>query len=221
MFEITNINGNYADFVIAKRFIDCSSVTREDFINAVIEDGKSAIKSYNKNAVSRITELSIKRNSEYVAKSRERIISQAISYAERKWKTEKRRNQHVQEVITDLDNKVNNYVPIVQGIGFFDFNGDCETTMGINSLCILNEKDFDNPERIGKCYDILVNTIYFKKAIGWEFTYNGDSDTYRSAFRPQIKLLFDTTITEDVKKSQESLINAVSDFYENTKYCGD
>lgn len=221
MFEITNNNGYYADFVIAKRFIDCSSVTREDFINAVIEDGKTAIKSYNENAIPRITEYAIKRNAEYVAKSREQIISQAISYAERKWKTEKRRNQYVQEVITELDNKGNNYVPNVQGIGFFDFNGNCGTTIGINSLCILKETDFDNPERIGKCYDILINTIYFRNAIGWEFTYNGNSDTYGSCFRPQIKLLFDNTTTEDVKKSQETLNNTVSNFYKNTNYLGD
>lgn len=222
MFEITNNTGTYADFVIAKRFINCANITRKEFINALITDAKEAIKSYNDNVYSRAIEIFNNTHTEYVNKEREKVITKAIAFANKTWKTEKRRNKYIEDELSKFNAKYEKpYIPTIPALGFFDMNGDCGTTIGNRNKCILYEEAFNYPDAIGECYDILVNRNYFKKAIGWQFKYKGRTNTYTSSFRPTIELLFNEETTKEIEAAQDSLNNSVDNFYKNSKYFGD
>lgn len=213
MFEIININGRYSDFVIARRSINCATITREEFIEALIADAKDAIKSYNDNAVPVEKEFLNKRHADYAKKERENIISKATAFANAKWKTEKRRNQYIENAISEFDAKNEKFTPLISNLGFFDMDGNCGTTMYVNNKCILDESSFNYPERIGICYDTLLNTNYFKKAIGWQFKYCGTTYSYTATFRPVIELLFDEETSKEIKKMQDLQGGSVNRYY--------
>lgn len=213
MFEITNINGRYADFVIARRSINCATVTREEFIEALIADAKDAIKSYNDNAIPVEKEFLNNCHAESVKKEREIIISKATAFANAKWKTEKKRNQYIEDAISEFDAKNAKFTPLISNLGFFDMDGNCGMSLYVNNNCILDESSFNYPERIGRCYDTLLNTNYFKKAIGWQFKYRGSSDSYTATFRPVIELLFDEETSKEIKKMQDLQGESVNRYY--------
>lgn len=215
MFEITNINGKYADFVIAKRSINCATITREEFIEALIADAKDAIKSYNDNAVPVEKEFLNNLHAESVKKEREIIISKATAFANAKWKTEKKRNQYIEDAISEFDAKNEKYTPRISNLGFFDMDGNCGMSMYVNNNCILDESSFNYPERIGMCYDTLLKTSYFKKAIGWQFKYRGTTYSYTATFRPVIELLFDEETSKEIKKMQDIQDELVNKRYDD------
>lgn len=220
MFEIVNTCDNYSTVILAKRSIDCSIITKEEFIAALTEDINAAVASFNEVSVPKQIEYLTKRNKENIEAKRAVTITRAIAYAEKKWKTEKRRNQYINDVIADLESRISNYEPHPSGLDFFDMNGNCDTTMGISSNCIISVNRFNN-ESLGRCYDTLLDTCYFKKAIGWQFEYEANNLTYGSSFRPSIKLLFDGETTNEITKSKNSLNKAVFNFYKNTDCPGD
>ena len=213
MFEITNNNGRYADFVIARRSINCATITREEFIEALIADAEEAIKSYNDNAVPVEKEFLNKRHAESVKKGRENIISKATAFANAKGKTEKKRNQYIENAISEFDAKNEKFTPLISNLGFFDMDGNCGMSMYVNNNCILDESSFNYPERIGRCYDTLLNTNYFKKAIGWQFKYRGTTYSYTATFRPVIELLFDEETSKEIKKMQDLQGESINKYY--------
>lgn len=215
MFEITNINGRYADFIIARRSINCATITREEFIEALIADAKDAFKSYNDNAVPVEKDFLNNRHAESVKKEREIIISKATAFANAKWKTEKKRNQYIENAISEFDAKNEKYTPRISNLGFFDMDGNCGMSMYVNNNCILDESSFNYPERIGMCYDTLLKTNYFKKAIGWQFKYRGTTYSYTATFRPVIELLFDEETSKEIKKMQDMQDELVNKRYDD------
>lgn len=220
MFEISNIRCNYADFTLSTRSVDCSTITREDFIKMLMADIKEADATYKEISIPRQIEIGRARYAENVEKNRKRTLERAEKYAISKWKTEKRRNQHMQEVIAKLESDVKEYKPMISDLSFLDFNGNCGTTMGINCNCVISLKELSD-ERLGICFDSLLKTKYFRMASGWLIGYEGDAESYRSCFRPYIKLTFDEKTTKEVKEAQDSLTRSVMNFYANTNYWGD
>lgn len=102
---------------------------------------------------------------------------------------------------------------------FFDFKVE-PGSIGISDNCIIS---IDNLtfDKLKKCFEAIKDNRYFKKATGWKLTYEAQDNSYRTCFRPQIKLIVDAETAAQMKKDEEDLTAAVHKFYENTTYFSD
>lgn len=220
MFEISkNQSSNYVNIVLARSFVTCENLSFEEFKSLIKIDMDEAIKSYKYNSIPKQYQIAKERYFKNMNDRKEKIIADEMKYAEKKWKTEKRRNKHMEEVMKRFEELPNDFRTYIYGLEYFDFDGNCGTENYINASCII-KKDSDD-EALENCFSVLKESKYFDKAIGWEFIYEGDAETYRSCFRPSVKLLFDIATEKEIHKSKESLSNAIDDFYKNTNYYGD
>ena len=127
-------------------------------------------------------------------------------FAEKKWKTEAKRNAYVEQEMTK-------YVPRTfkfYGITYFDFHVEPWSNCLSNTFSI----DKVTTDILGKCYDEIKENKYFKNAIGWIL-----EDHHYS--RPQIKLILPEEYEKMWKTDMENLGKAIGEFYKNTKYFGD
>lgn len=198
--------------LVRRENVKCSSLSKEKFVKMILEDLHNAIEEYGKI----IKPLNDERLKTYI----ERDIKQAEAYAEKKWKTQKKRDEYVENAKKNAETKkwyLDDYKRI-----FFDFKPD-KGNMGIAQECILNVKT--DEKQLEKCYEEIKNSKYFKKATGWAFKYeshgiNKEKPGYYS-FRPYVDLLLDETSREEQKRDAETLAQAVKDFYANSNYWGD
>ena len=220
MFEIKNQDKMYSTFVIGRRYINCAELNVNDFITFIKNDINDAINTY--------ATVSIPKAIEYLTKiynaSRDaicaRVKNDAIKFANKKWKTEKKRMAYIEQAVKEINDKYENYNPNVDNISFFDFDPYCGTHMGISSCCILHLNNLTD-EQLINCFNELKKSPYFNKAIGWEFEYDGHTNNYMYSFRPSINLIFNKEETKEINKKAENLFNAVNNFYSNSNYWGD
>lgn len=230
MFEVKNHNTQYTDVVVARRNVDCSSLTANEFVKMIVSDMSEAVNSFNENALPHIKEYRIKRNTDYYNGLREKRIAGEKEYAERKWKTEKRRQDYYDTVVAfelaQMERRYigDNVINDSDKLSFFDFDGNCGTKMSIACACSLSVKDVIDNENAAhiliRCFNALKESKYFDKAIGWEFVYNAD-ESWQSSGRPKIALIFDENTTKEIKNGQNELNGAVREFYAHSTYFGD
>lgn len=184
------------------RNVNCSSITKEDFIKFMMEDLHNSKEEYH-NLHFQDEKAKFEDREAYFKES---IKKRARTFAEKKWKTEAKRNAYVEREMAK-------YVPGIfkfHEIEYFDF--DVEPWSNYTSYTF--SIDTVTTEQLSKCYDEVKENKYFKNATGWIL-----EDNYH--FRPQIKLI----LPEEYKKMWETdvknLEKAISEFYKNTTYFGD
>ena len=217
MVQILNINSSYPTVVLTSVKMDCSSITEAEFIDTTKKCLVEANKEYKYLVVPKCKEFI----TEQYMKGLEFSTKKAKTYAENKWKTEKRRTQYIESVKTNLKNKYDDELANLENISidFFDFDGNCGTISGIDSNCIIRNGVTD--EQLKACFYALQITRYFKEAIGLEFKYDAYPRTYTHAFRPRIELVLPEEIKKIAAKERKNLENCISSFYTSNKYMSD
>lgn len=212
--EFERIKTEYREYgvvtLVRREDIDCSTISKEDFIKLMGEDLHNAIEEYG-NIVKPLNDERLK---QYI----ENDINQAIKFAEKKYKSQKKRDEYIENARKNTESK-KYYLDDYKRI-FFDLKPE-KGDMGISQNCVLNIKT--DEDQLGKCYDEIKNSNYFKKAKGWAFKYesgNKEKISYYS-FRPYIDLLLDENSKAEQKRDAEKLAKSVQDFYANSNYWGD
>ena len=213
--ELELIKTEYREYgvvtLVRREDIDCANISKEDFVKFIGEDLKTAVDEYCKIA----QPINDQRKKELV----ERDVEAAIKFAEKKWKTAKKRNEYIENARKNSEAK-KWWLDDPKRI-FFDFKPD-KGDMGINDVCILRGEG-TNEQQLEKCYEEVKDSKYFKKATGWAFKYESRQkdkiSTY--AFRPYVDLLLDESTRAEQKRDEEKLANAIQSFYSNSDYWGD
>lgn len=221
---VFEVNGS--NVTLVTRTVSCGSLSREDFIAMVMEDMQAAEKQYAEVVVTKMIENGLKNINDAHDSKLTKATERAQAFAESKWKTERYRKAYVLKSIANFleteQAQIDRVKNMKEKLGFFDFDPNCGTHQGINCRCILNT-DADDAE-VSACFDVMQNSEYFKAATGWELTYMKSDLSFRSGFRPRIKLILPIEIQEEATKSAESLARAISNYYASKKsgeYCGD
>ena len=163
-------------------------------------------------------------NNEYVKETLEKAEKWATEYAEKKWKTEKRRAQYVYEYMAKKAAELNSRTaPEFRQLSFVDF----DVNPGRNSLsgnCCLSK--FTDEELI-RCWEEIKDNEYFKSATHLSIGYL-DSDTkWRTyydglcGFRPQVYMTMPEDMDKKFHDEAEALAEDISRFYANCHYAGD
>ncbi len=217
MVKILNVNSSYPTVVLTSVGMNCSSITEDEFIDTIKKCLAEASKEYKELVVPKYKEFITE---QYVG-NLEFSLNRAKTYAGNKWKTEKRRNQYIEEVKANIKKDYDNRLSKLENISidFFDFDGNCGTINGINSNCIIRNNVTD--KQLKACFNTLQTTRYFNKAIGLEFKYDANPKTYTYSFRPSIELVLPEKVEKVAVKERENLEKCISSFYSSNKYIGD
>lgn len=205
---------DYRTITLTSRNINCSTITAEEFIQAMFSDFLEAEEKYN--------DLYIPEWEAYKVKSfNDRMVcvrNWATKIAEKKWKTEKKRTVFIEKEVEKArkEYKINSFYC---DLSFFDFKVN-PGEMGISDDCCISYKEL-TPIKLRRCYEAVKDNKYFKKATGWKLTYEASNNSYRTSFRPQIKLIVDHNTAAQMKKDADNLTVSVNKFYKGCTYWGD
>jgi len=189
--------------LITRENIKCSELTKEQFVTMMMEDLKnSVIKS--EEIFRPELEAQYYHNQE---QHREYVEKRAWEFANRKWKTEKRRLKYVEDELAKLTSTPYTFRPV----SYFDFKLNPHENY-ISGSCCLNVDSSE--EKLERCYDMIKDNKYFLSATGWELI-------EERSFRPQIKLIMPDEMNEMYRKEEEGLAEAISRFYAGSNYWGD
>lgn len=190
---------------LVTRSTKCSDLTPETFAKYMMEDMVEAKKQYDNIWYDAEYALYLKN----LENAKSWAIKVATKYAEKHWKTEKKRNEYIQKY---LEKNLKHYEFKYHSISYFDFDVR-PWDNGISGNCILS---YDNmtKEAMIRCFNEIKDNKYFKGATGWVL-----EDNYRS--RPQIKLILDDKLAKEFKEDKENLAKAIADFYRGCTYFGD
>ena len=197
--------------LVRRENVDCANISKEDFVKFIGEDLKNAVDEYAK-IVKPI-------NDQHKKDLIERDVKAAIKFAEKKWKTQKKRDEYIENARKNAEAK-KWYLDDPNRI-FFDFKPD-KGKQGISDVCILRGEG-TNDKQLERCYDELQESKYFKRGTGWAFKYESSSkdkiSTY--SFRPYVDLLLNESDKAEQQRDEENLAASIKAFYANSNYWGD
>ena len=205
---------DYRTITLTSRNINCSTITADEFIQAMFSDFLEAEEKYN--------DLYIPEWEAYKVKSfNDRMVwvrNWATKIAEKKWKTDKKRTAFIEKEVEKArkEYKIDSFY---YDLSFFDFKVN-PGEMGISGDCCISYKEL-TPAKLRRCYEAVKDNKYFKKATGWKLTYEASNNSYRTSFRPHIELIVDTDTAAQMKKDADDLTASVNKFYEGCTYWGD
>ena len=199
---------------LVTRDIDCSTITEEEFVRAMFSDILEAEEKYNE----LYTPEHIASILDYYDYTIRTARDRATKYAEKKWKTEKKRKEYIQSEIKKAreNYKIDRFY---YDLSFFDFDVN-PGKMGLSGNCCIYIKELTIKKLIN-CFNEVKDNKYFKKAKGWKLTYECSENSYRASFRPQIKLIVDEETEAQMEKDRKDLTDSVNKFYEGCTYWGD
>lgn len=205
---------DYRTITLTSRNINCSTITAEEFIQAMFSDFLEAEEKYN--------DLYIPEWEAYKVKSfNDRmgcVRNWATKIAEKKWKTEKKRTAFIEKEVEKArkEYKIDSFY---YDLSFFDFKVN-PGEMGISCDCSISYKEL-TPAKLRRCYEAVKDNKYFKKAMGWKLTYEASNNSHKVCFRPHIELIVDTETAVQMKKDADNLTASVNKFYKGCTYWGD
>ena len=205
---------DYRTVVLVSRNINCADITAEEFVSAMFSDFLEAEEKYNDLYIPEWEAAKVRSFFEHMEWARKH----ATNFAEKKWKTEKKRTAYIESEVAKA-RKEYKMSDFYYDLSFFDFDVN-PGKMGISGDCCISYKEL-TPTKLLRCFESVKNNKYFKKATGWEFTYEASNGSYRTAFRPHIKLITDAETAAQMKKDAEDLTESVRKFYEGCTYWGD
>lgn len=211
--ELEKGDSGYYNVVLCRREgLDLSTISEEDFIKYMMEDLEKAGKEY----VAAVTPIREKEREAYI----EREVKKAARFAEKKWKTDKKRNEYIENIRKNVEaSPYWNRKPTMSDI-WFDFKPDTGS-MGIPSYCMLKPGEVTE-KQLSQVYNEYKDNKFFKKGKGWAFKYETSNEKYLNvSFRPWVDILMSESDKAEQKREAEELAAAVRDFYKDTKYWGD
>lgn len=207
---------------LVKRELNCESVTKEDFIKFVREDFLKANHKYVDLYAPEFEE-NIKRGEQYRIDKMVNDVKKSIEKnpPKRTSTIQKKINKAIEDAKKINEEERKKYAKGYNiSISFFDFDiypGD----NGSPSTSCVSESNLSD-EYLERVYNTVKDNKYFKNAYGWIFEYETmDNTSFRSAFRPQIKMLLTEEFETMYKDEKETLEKAIASFYRNTTYFGD
>jgi len=205
---------DYRTITLVSRNINCSTITADEFIAAMFSDFLEAEEKYNDLYIPEWEAAKVSsffRHMEWTRKH-------ATNFAEKKWKTEKKRTAYIESEIAKA-RKEYKMSDFYYDLSFFDFDVE-PWRNGLSGDCCISYKEL-TPAKLLRCFESVKNNKYFKKATGWKFTYEASNGSYRTAFRPHIELITDAETEAKMRKDAEDLTESVNKFYEGCTYWGD
>lgn len=160
----------------------------------------------------------------YAADSIVRATNTAIEFANKKWKTEKRRKKYVTEYVAKRRAELDAWTPQKYNpLTFVDFDVNPGTN-GLSGNCVLSKF---TDEELGRCYDEICNNKYFKSASAFSIGYLDSDSKWRTyydglcGFRPQVYMTMPEEMDKMYHAEAEALGEDIRRFYANCRYCGD
>ena len=205
---------DYRTVILTSRNINCSTITVDEFIRAMFSDFLEAEEKYNDLYIPEWEAAKVKSFFQNLEWARKR----ATNFAEKKWKTEKKRTAYIESEVAKA-RKEYKMSDFYYNLSFFDFDVN-PGEMGISGNCCISYKEL-TPAKLERCFETVKDNKYFKKASGWKLTYEASNDSYRTCFRPHIELIVDAETEAKMKKDAENLTESVRNFYKGCTYWGD
>ena len=205
---------DYRTVILTSRNINCSTITAEEFIRAMFSDFLEAEEKYNDLYIPEWEASKVRNFFSRMEWTRKR----ATNFAEKKWKTEKKRTAYIESEVAKA-RKEYKMSDFYYDLSFFDFDVE-PWKNGISGDCSISYKEL-TPAKLSRCFEAVKDNKYFKKASGWQLTYEASDNSYRTCFRPHIKLIVDAETEAQMKKDAEDLAESVRKFYEGCNYWGD
>lgn len=214
-FKIITKGQTHGKAVLVERNIKLAEITSEEFAEMLYTDLMES-EEYYKNMANPVLEAAY---IEKVKKNRIKGLENAIYFANKKWKTEKRRNQHIEEYKAKMEKPITIPSWVGSSLRHFDFHNS-PWSMG-PAACFYLETV--TKEEIAEAHARSFWSEWFKNAIGYRLTYEAylPDGSYTSSGRPSIELIFDEEWTAKWEAGEKGLTDAVSSFYKNTTYFGD
>ena len=209
--EISEISGGYRIVTLLKHEgLDLVNMTEDDFVMLMSEDLKKAYQEYE--------QVRTPERAANKMKAIEREIEYAQKYAERKWKTQKKRDEYMAEFKVNIEKRYADYGKTDRL--FFDFKP--EVGNGLPGVCVLKP---DTDERqLRACFDELVKSRWWKKGTGWAFKYEASKYDLATHFRPWIELIMSESDAAQRRKEQKMLDDSIAAYYDSVGsggYTGD
>lgn len=189
--------------LITRENIVCSELTKEQFVNMMSEDLTNALHE----DIRIFKPIAEEYHKQYIERNKEWVIKHATEFAERKWKTEKKRKAYIESEIEKIVNKPLHFSPV----SYFYFDVE-PWKNGISVCCILHP--CETVENLERCFEYIKDNVYFKAAKGWQLIDH-------RGFRPEIKLILDEEMESKYKNDERGLSEAISRFYSGSNYWGD
>lgn len=214
MIEFERIKSSFGETgivtLVRHENVDCANLSKEDFIKLMLEDIKKAVAEY--------TDICKGYNEERLKTYIEKVKSEAIEYAEKKYKRASYKEKYIQNAIKNAEN-CKWFLENPESI-FFDFKPE-KGENGISSDCILGANT--DEKQLERCFDTVSKSKYFKKATGWAFKYESRDKNKVSvcSLRPYVDLLLDEDSRAEQKRDEERLAKSIEDFYKGSNYWGD
>lgn len=197
--QVERTNGSYRTVVLLRHEgINTSNLSKEEFIQLMKEDLQNAQALYSK-------EVRAARETTKPAYM-ERKRQEAEEFANKKWKTDKRKQEYIDNALANAEEVWNNFKTDI----FFDFKPDVRN--GIPGVCILKS---DTPDsQLGRCYEELAKSKWWQYGKGWAFKYECGMSTLLYSFRPWIDLLMNESEAEERKREQKRLDDEIQAWYD-------
>ena len=205
---------DYRTITLISRNINCSNITADEFITAMFSDFLEAEEKYNDLYIPEWEAYKVHSFFNHMEWARKR----ATNFAEKKWKTEKKRTAYIESEVAKA-RKEYKMSDFYDDLSFFDFDVE-PWRNGLSGDCCISYKEL-TPNKLKRCFDNVKDNKYFKKATGWKFTYEASENSHRTCFRPHIELITDAETAAQMKKDADDLTESVRKFYEGATYWGD
>ena len=205
---------NYKTITLVSRNVNCSNISMDEFVQMMFSDILEADEKYNELYCPDYVANIVRGFKSYVESYR----NQAIRYAEKKWKTEKKRNEYINKE-TDAARKRYNRDGYYYHLSFFDFDVHPETNSLSGDCCLsIDRLTFPALER---CFEAVKDNYYFKNATGWALKYKCHDNNHSASFRPYIELIMPEDVKAKYEQAEKDLAESIRKFYEGCHYFGD
>lgn len=207
---------------LVSRDVDCSTITKEQFIKYIREDFNKATEAYNENIQPVLNE--------YLLKNLKDKLNKNVAYAEKYAKEKYKRESSAKKYIDKIKNEtIKNRLKKNATIDNFRFYYNESDT--IPEECIIREQYINSNNRLSRAYQYCKESKYFNESKGWEFKFdytqrkfNGDTD-YSILFGlnfPYISLKIDEKRQNEIDQYKREMDAAIAKEYEDTsRYFGD
>lgn len=205
---------DYRKITLVTRNAICKDLTSDEFVKMMFADFIEAEEKYNEAYIPEFVERAVKS----CMSSLEYAEKRARTYAEKKWKTQKKQDEYVKAQVEEAKKKIN-WHPYFYSLSFFDFDVE-PWRNGLSGSCCISYKEL-TPRTLERCFEAVRNNKYFKKALGWRLTYGASETSVQSCFRPQIELILNDEDQAAFDADAKALADDIARFYANCSYPGD
>lgn len=190
--------------LVTRDNVDCSTLSKEDYVKMMLEDLKEADKLYR--------EENKQGDKDWYEQQLADERKHFTDYANKKWKTDKRRQQYIETAMKNLKLQ-----PMESKISIVTVNAMHPGPMSFNPR--INFDDLE--ESINRSFESIKDSDIFREAHGWKIKYEAQKNTMRMAFLPYVYFIVSDAKRKEIEDEEQRLADSIRDFYKDTKYWGD